>query len=202
MTGLLITDEAAAGIRGTLDVDAIAEITSYAQYAAFGERLRALGFTEDVSDEAPLCRWVRARTILDVMPLDEGILGFANLWYPAAMQCSVKIKLRPGLEIRIVSAPYFIAIKFEAFKSRGKGDLLASRDLEDLISVIDGREGLASEVQAEPAILRAYVRDEVRQLLGYTAFLDALPGYLLPDAASQSRISSIVERLENLASIG
>jgi hypothetical protein len=47
VTGFLITDEAAAGPRTTLDVDAIAEITSYAEYAAFGDRLRALGFRED-----------------------------------------------------------------------------------------------------------------------------------------------------------
>jgi hypothetical protein len=42
VTGLLITDEAAAPPRPTLDVDAIAEITSYAEYASFGDRLRAL----------------------------------------------------------------------------------------------------------------------------------------------------------------
>ena len=40
VTGILITDGAAAEPRGTLYVDAIAEITSYVQYAEFGERLR------------------------------------------------------------------------------------------------------------------------------------------------------------------
>jgi hypothetical protein len=30
-------------------------------------------------------------------------------------------------------------------------------------------------------------------------FLDALPGYLLPDAASQARISTVLGRLEALA---
>ena len=40
---LLITDEAAAEVRPTFDVDVIAEITTYAGYAAFSERLRALG---------------------------------------------------------------------------------------------------------------------------------------------------------------
>ena len=55
VTGLLITDEAAANPRPTLDVDAIAEITSYAQYAAFGDRLRALGFREDTSEGARRC---------------------------------------------------------------------------------------------------------------------------------------------------
>src|SRR3990172_2858105 len=70
VTGLLITDEAAGDPRTTLDVDAIAEITSYAEYAAFGDRLRALGFVEDSSEGAPLCRWVHHETILDVMPLN------------------------------------------------------------------------------------------------------------------------------------
>ena len=40
VAGLLITDEAAGEPRSTLDVDVIAEITSYAAYASFGERLR------------------------------------------------------------------------------------------------------------------------------------------------------------------
>jgi hypothetical protein len=53
VTGLLITDEGAAEPRTTLDVDAIVEITSYAQYAAFGDRLRALGFAEDTTEDAP-----------------------------------------------------------------------------------------------------------------------------------------------------
>src|SRR5215469_2238924 len=45
--GLLITDEAAAPIRGTTDVDVIAEILTYADYIAFSERLRQAHFTED-----------------------------------------------------------------------------------------------------------------------------------------------------------
>jgi hypothetical protein len=42
-TALLITDSAAADVRPTFDVDAIAEITSYAAYTEFSERLRKLG---------------------------------------------------------------------------------------------------------------------------------------------------------------
>lgn len=37
--------------------DAIAEITSYAGYASFSERLRELGFDEDIGEDAPVCRW-------------------------------------------------------------------------------------------------------------------------------------------------
>jgi len=67
-TALLITDKAAADVRPTYDVDAIAEITSYAAYTEFSERLRKLGFTEDTSEGAPICRWRQKKTILDVMP--------------------------------------------------------------------------------------------------------------------------------------
>ncbi len=44
VTSLLVTDEGAGLPRTTLDVDAIAESGSYAEYTAFGEWLRALGF--------------------------------------------------------------------------------------------------------------------------------------------------------------
>ena len=56
-TALLITDEAAADVRPTFDVDAIAEITSYAGYDTFSERLKKLGFQEDTKEDAPRCRW-------------------------------------------------------------------------------------------------------------------------------------------------
>lgn len=42
VTALLITDKAAADVRPTLDVDAIAEITSYADYTEFSEKLASL----------------------------------------------------------------------------------------------------------------------------------------------------------------
>lgn len=38
VTGLLVADPGAGEPRVTIDVDAIAEISSYAEYAAFGDR--------------------------------------------------------------------------------------------------------------------------------------------------------------------
>ena len=51
-TGLLITDKAAADARPKLDVDAIAEITSYVGYIELSERLKKLGFREDTHNHA------------------------------------------------------------------------------------------------------------------------------------------------------
>lgn len=200
VTGLLITDEAAGYPRTTFDVDAIAEITSYAEYVTFGDRLRALGFSEDNREGAPLCRWVHPGVILDVMPLDGAILGFSNRWYRGAMEAAVTQRISADLELRIVTAPFFIATKLEAFKGRGLGDFLGSKDLEDLVSVIDGRPSLLAEVRTAPDELRDYIRTEVKGLLETPGFQDALPGCLLPDAASQSRIRIVLDRLHGLVS--
>ena len=125
VTGLPITDTGAADPRATIDLDAIAEIASYAEYAQFGDRLRALGFTEDTTEDAPLCRWVLQSVILDVMPLDEDILGFSNRWYRAAMTAAETHRIAADLSVRIVSAPYFIATKLDAFRGRAQGDIIA-----------------------------------------------------------------------------
>jgi hypothetical protein len=160
-----------------------------------------LGFSEDTSEGAPLCRWVRSGTILDVVPLDEAILGFSNRWYRAAVESAITHQLTPDLEIRVVTAPYFLATKPEAFKGRGHGDFFASHDLEDLVFVIDGRSTILEEVRAETPAFRKYLHSETAALLATPGIIDTLPGYLLPDAASQARIGTVLRRLEAVASL-
>lgn len=87
----------------------------------FSGGFQALGFREDTSRGAPLCRWLIDEMKLDVMPIEEGILGFTNRWYRAAMDTAQETELQTGLRIRVVTAPYFLATKLEAFRGRGKG---------------------------------------------------------------------------------
>jgi hypothetical protein len=200
-TGLLISDEGAGDVRPTVDVDAITEITSYADYTLFSERLRKLGFTEDASEGAPTCRWLNGETKLDVMPLNETILGFSNRWYESAHRSAQDYELETDLHIRVVTPPYFCATKIEAFRGRGNGDYRSS-DLEDLVTVVDGRSELLKELQAAPDDVRSYVAEAIGQLLRTDGFTDALPGYLLGDAASQSRINIVLERLNEISKQG
>jgi predicted nucleotidyltransferase len=200
-TGLLISDEGAGDVRPTVDVDAITEITSYADYTLFSERLRKLGFTEDASEGAPTCRWLNGETKLDVMPLNETILGFSNRWYESAHRSAQDYELETDLHIRVVTPPYFCATKIEAFRGRGNGDYRSS-DLEDLVTVVDGRSELLKELQAAPDDVRSYVAEAIGQLLRTDEFTDALPGYLLGDAASQSRINIVLERLNEISKLG
>jgi hypothetical protein len=93
VTGLLLTDPAAAPVRPTLDVDAIVAITSYVELLVLENRLRELGFDQPHTEGAPICRWVSADTILDLMPTDSSILGFSNRWYQPALENAQRVRI-------------------------------------------------------------------------------------------------------------
>lgn len=191
-TGLLITDPAAPPIRVTRDVDAIVQVVSRADYYKLSEKLRALGFKEDASDGAPICRWVTDKVILDVMPTDTQILGFGNKWYESAAANSERIQLLSGKQIRMVSAPYFLITKLEAFDGRGKGDYLMSHDIEDIIAVLDGRSEIVNEVlRSEPELVKE-LSERFQSLLREKRFIDAVSGHMPTDETSQARVSMIL----------
>ena len=106
-----------------------------------------------------------------------------------------------GLRIRVVTAPYFFATKLEAFRGRGHGDYLTSQDLEDIVTVVDGRPELLEELRAASQDVRSYIATDIRGLLETEQFADALPGYLLPDEASQGRIGILLARLGEISKL-
>lgn len=83
---------------------------------------------------------------VDFMPDDEAIIGFSNRWYARGIETAVRAKLEDSLVIRHLTPPLFIATKLEAYRGRGEGDLIGSRDAEDILLLVDGREALADEI--------------------------------------------------------
>jgi len=195
VTGLLLTDPAAAPVRPTLDVDAIVAISSYADFTLLENRMRELGFHESHAEAAPICRWISGDLILDLMPTDASILSFGNRWYPPALENAQRTRIA-DYEIRVITAPYFLATKLEAFHGRGRNDFRMSHDLEDLVTVVDGRHETVEEVHRSPADLQKYLSSEFRALLSNRDFLEALPGYLLSDSASQQRSGLVLNRMQ------
>lgn len=80
-TGLLLTNPAAAGVRPTEDVDAIIEVASLAGYHALQPLLAERGFKQTMEDNTPPFRRFWNRLQLDLVPVDERVLGFSNCWY-------------------------------------------------------------------------------------------------------------------------
>jgi hypothetical protein len=195
--GLLITDKAAAPIRSTDDVDVIAEILTYVDYIAFSERLRKAQFREDTSEEPLTCRWFHGKLKLDVLALSKEVLGYTNIWYEGALNNAISFVLPGGQPIRVITAPYFLGTKMEAFRGRGQMDFLASRDLEDFVAVIDGRSTILKEIADSPSDVREYLAEAAKSLLSESRFLDAVPGFVL----DHGRVPLILERMNKLTQL-
>lgn len=198
---LFVTDPAAPRPRFTDDVDVVVEITTRAEWYRLGERLRSRGFREDRREGAPICRWMLGNLTVDVMPEMESILGFTNRWYAMAQEESDERELPGRVLVRIIRAPLFLATKVEAFGSRGGGDYAASQDIEDVVAVIDGRRTLVTETSASPPELRRFLVETAEGWLANARFLEALPGHLPGDSASQLRVPIVLGRLREIADL-
>jgi len=199
-TAIFIDDPVAPDIRTTLDVDCIVDVLSLGQYHKIEKDLMAKGFKKSMEDEV-ICRWHYDDVILDVMPTDERILGFSNRWYKAAIQNFSTYKIKRGLMIKTVTAPYFLATKLEAFKTRGKKDYLSSHDLEDIITVIDGRLDLMKEIELSELELRNYLKAEFLNFLQDPNFSAYLPGHLNYGAVTMARAKLVLDRIKKIANL-
>lgn len=199
--GLLISDPAAPPVRVTRDVDAIVQVGTRSDYYRLTQKLRDCGFKEDASEGAPVCRWLAERVILDVMPTDTSILGFGNDWYQAAMDHAETVQLPSGKKIQMVTSPYFLMTKIEAFSGRGVGDYQLSHDIEDIIAVIDGRPELLNEIGLADRDLKHELARCFKGFLESPGFIESLPGHLPPDVASQGRVSMIIKALNEIVEI-
>ena len=204
--GILITDPAVEGPRQTLDVDVIVDAPDLHGFSQTETELRARGFRNDMTEDAPICRMVLpganrsgGNLPVDFMPLDPVVLGFSNVWYPNAYARAQRLETSEG-SIRVIDAPHFLATKLESFNSRGNGEYF-HHDLEDVVVLVDGRPELIAELRAAPAEVRSFVATEVAILLASSAFRDNLPWHLSPDAASQARLPLLTTRLEVIAGL-
>jgi predicted nucleotidyltransferase len=200
--GLLMSDPATPASRVTYDVDLVVEVAALRDYHRMEAEFTRLGFARDITKDVPICRWRYQELDVDLMPTDARILGFANRWYPLAVTTAEASVLPSGLVVRLISAPLFLATKFEAFADRGKGDILGSHDLEDIISVIDGRAELVDEIAASADELRTYLAARCAGLLAIRDFMNYLPGLVAQDETLSARMATVAERLQNIADLG
>ncbi len=200
-TGLLVTNVRAQPIRMTDDVDLVAHVVSRQEYHELEQKFEALGFRHDMRADAPICRWICRDITVDLMPTERGILGFHNIWYPLTVETALTVLLPNNMHIKLIAAPVFLATKLEAFYGRGNNDFMASHDLEDIITVIDGRESLLDEIVASPVELRNYLSAQLSQLLQTRDFVDALPSQLPADRGSQARLPGLKNKLKTIAGL-
>ena len=92
-TGILVTVTRAQGVRVTMDVDVVAEVTTIREYQQIEARLEERGFKRDWS---LICRWQSEGLQLDLLPSGPNVLGFHNRWYPLAVATATPFNLPSG----------------------------------------------------------------------------------------------------------
>jgi len=200
VVNLLLDDAGSTPARPTEDIDVIIEVVTTKSYSDLEARLRSLEFDHDMQPGAPLCRWTLKSLKVDIMPTEGTFLGLNTAWFKEVLETATERAFGSTL-LRLVSPVAFLATKYTAFLDRGKGDFYRSHDLEDLLTVIDGRANIVAEVKAAQVALRGYVTEGVRNLTAARAFNDALAGYLSADRASQQRLPMLRSKLAEIVAL-
>ena len=197
-TGLFVNDPDFYDVRYTLDVDCIVDIISLGQYHKLEKKLAAQGFKRSLTEDV-ICRWFYDDVILDVMPIDEKILGFSNRWYKSAIKYAVNYNLSDDLQIKIVTAPYFLATKLEAFKTRGNMDFYVSHDFEDIVSVLDGRLEIVDEIAQSDNELCEYLIESFAEIDNSRAFRGAILGHFVQyGGLAESRAGMLEKKIKTI----
>lgn len=160
----LYSDRMSVEVRETNDVDILIELYSRTEYAALEDKLRKIGFKNDIYSKF-VGRFTIPGVIVDVMPTDETILGFSNKWYSEGFKAAVNYRINEYHTVKIFPAPYFLASKLEAFKNRGKNEGRTSDDFEDIVFVLENRDSIWSEINEAEKSLKQYLYNEFRAML-------------------------------------
>ena len=134
-----------------------------------------------------------------MLELAAEILGPLNDDVVLGVEAAIERTLASGVRVRAVAPPVVIATKLAAWRGRGRGDILRSLDVHDIIVLINGRPELA--LQGDE--LRAYTAVELTALTDepYLEYViqSAVAGYgdVAPARATivRDRLAAIIERV-------
>lgn len=173
----LYPDRQVFEVRPTDDVDVIIEILNYHNRAELEALLRSIGFSHDI-ESGVICRYRIQGIIVDIMPTNDPSIGFSNKWYSEGFTQAINYEIDERCTVKILSAPYFIATKLEAFKDRGKGYGITSTDFEDIVYVLENRQGIWEEMNNAGEDIKAYLRSEFLNLLNNPDIFEWIDGHV------------------------
>lgn len=192
----LYADRPVLEVRPTDDIDVIIEVLNYRQRLLLEERLREIGFTNDIKSGI-ICRFKIEGITVDIMPTDDPSIGFTNKWYPKGYEYAENYTLDDGQTIRILTAPYLLATKLEAFKGRGGGDGRLSHDFEDIVFVLENRESLWYEIKTCDDAVKGYLIAEFSALMANPHLYEWIDCHV-ERGNIPSQTATILENIKNL----
>ena len=177
VVSLYTDDPAADEIRPTQDVDITINIVSLYHWQELQQQLGKLGFYPDPLGHT-ICRYKYKDIAVDIMSAEDGPFGPSNPWYKPGFKSLLTVIVK-NQAIKMLSAPYFLATKFEAFHNRGK-DYRTSHDIEDIIYVIDNRTSIVKEVNNSDLKVRTFLKQEIQRIVTKGLISEVLTAHIHP----------------------
>jgi hypothetical protein len=160
--GLYVDHPNSDPVRFTKDVDLTIELANLGAWASLQDRLLELGFYPK-SDESVICRYLFKEIIVDIMPTTDSPIGPSNIWFASGYQYAISKEIEPGLFIKTLPLPYFIATKFVAFHGRG-GDPRMSHDFEDIIFLCLNCSNIVSSIDQSDESIKSFLMHEFEKI--------------------------------------
>ncbi|WP_259016267.1 hypothetical protein [Emticicia fluvialis] len=165
VVSLYADDLSKEDVRITDDIDVVVEVISRGDYSDIEEQIRSLGFKNDI-DSNVICRYKFLGITVDIMPNEEGILGFSNKWYIEGVKNSIDFSLDQETSIQIFPVAYFISSKLEALKSVRHGkDYRWNSDFEDIIYIFNNCTKISESILQSDKPVKEFVKFELEKLL-------------------------------------
>lgn len=182
--------------RPTLDVDLVIHVTNRTGFYLFGEKLRLIGFVNNISEGAPICRWTYHNVIVDIMPSNESILWFSNKWYEYGFSRRVEKSIGNDISIFLFPVVVYLATKIEAILQRGLPDIRYSHDFEDVIFLIDNCNSLLVDFENSDKDVKKYISNQFQILMQMDIFREAV-NCVLPYGSDYNDVERIVQKLRH-----
>jgi len=192
----LYTDDPAADeIRPTQDIDMTLNIVNLVHWEQIQGKLGSLGFYPDPFGHA-ICSYKYKDIPVDIMATEDGPFGPSNPWYKIGFQNLWTVKAKDQ-EIKILSAPCYLATKFEAFNNRGK-DYRTSHDMEDIIYVLDNRIDIVEEIKQSDQRIQTFLKEQLQGIINKGLLSEVLMAHIHP-LMLEERMPIVEEKIIQIA---
>jgi hypothetical protein len=107
------------------------------------------------------------------------------------------VTIANGTEIEIFTIPYFLASKWEAFKSRGALDFRSSSDFEDIVYVLENAENIEEELINSPPEVKSYLKQKFAEWVDRYEFEEGLYCHV-ERGSSSDKVPAIIAMLRQI----
>jgi hypothetical protein len=99
------------------------------------------------------------------------------------------------MTIRLMPFPYFLATKFEAFRSRGRRDPRMSHDFEDIVYLLNYTSDFPEAIQLAEEEVKAYLATCMKEILNDSALQEGVISHMYFEE-QEERFEMIMDQIK------